>query len=114
MTTGDDVTILPDDVTILSGEVWLVLDNRTAVHVEPGDGVVQSGMQHAWRNRHPEPGVFVGMVVGAKRQGERAEQAETSSSVYFLSGMISRNAGRVVWGNRGSIFCTRFPCCNRD
>ncbi len=58
-----------DYVTVLSGEIWLVLDDGAEVHLEPGDCVVQNGTQHAWHNRNPEPCVFVGVAVGAERQG---------------------------------------------
>jgi quercetin dioxygenase-like cupin family protein len=57
-----------DYVTILSGEVWLILDNGAEVHLEPGDCVVQNGTQHAWHNRNPEPCVLVAAIIGAKRQ----------------------------------------------
>jgi mannose-6-phosphate isomerase-like protein (cupin superfamily) len=58
-----------DYVTILSGELWLVLDNEAEVHLGPGDCVVQNGTQHAWHNRTPAPCVCVGVMVGAKHQG---------------------------------------------
>ena len=57
-----------DYITILSGEIWLVLDNVAEVHLTPGDCVVQNGTRHAWHNRQPEPCVFVGVSVGATRQ----------------------------------------------
>jgi uncharacterized cupin superfamily protein len=57
-----------DYVTILSGEIWLVLDDGAEVHLEPGDCVVQNGTQHAWHNRNPEPCVLVTVMVGAERQ----------------------------------------------
>ena len=62
-------TDMVDYATILSGEVWLVLDDGVEVHLTPGDCVVQNGTQHAWHNRNPEPCVFVGVAVGAERQG---------------------------------------------
>jgi quercetin dioxygenase-like cupin family protein len=57
-----------DYITILSGEIWLVLDNGAEVHLTPGDCVVQNGTRHAWHNRQPAPCVFVGVNVGATRQ----------------------------------------------
>lgn len=58
-----------DYVTILSGEVWLVLDDGATVRLTPGDCVVQNGTQHSWHNRTPEPCVCAVAMVGAKRQG---------------------------------------------
>jgi mannose-6-phosphate isomerase-like protein (cupin superfamily) len=57
-----------DYITILSGEIWLVLDTGVEVHLTPGDCVVQNGTRHAWHNRTPDPCVFVGVQVGATRQ----------------------------------------------
>ena len=36
---------------IISGEVWLELDDGVTVHLRAGDTVVQNGTRHAWRNR---------------------------------------------------------------
>ena len=58
-----------DYVTILSGEVWLVLDDGATVHLAPSDCVVQNGTQHSWHNRKQEPCVCAVAMVGAKRQG---------------------------------------------
>ena len=57
-----------DYITILSGEVWLLLDDGAEVHLVPGDCVVQNGTQHAWHNRTSEPCVFVTVMIGAARQ----------------------------------------------
>jgi quercetin dioxygenase-like cupin family protein len=54
--------------TVLSGEIWLILDDGAEVHLTPGDCVVQNGTQHAWHNRTSEPCVMVGVTVGAERQ----------------------------------------------
>jgi len=63
MHTTDSV----DYATILSGEMWLILDDGAEVHLTPGDCVVQNGTQHAWHNRTSEPCVMAGVTVGAKR-----------------------------------------------
>ena len=59
-----------DYLAILSGEVWLVLDTGAEAHLTAGDCVVQNGTLHAWHNRTPEPCIFSGVAVGAKRQDE--------------------------------------------
>ena len=58
-----------DYLTILSGELWLELDDGAEVHLTPGDCVVQNGTQHAWHNRTPVPCVCVAVLIGAQRQG---------------------------------------------
>ena len=58
-----------DYVTVMSGEVWLVLDDEAEEHLTTGDCVVQNGTQHAWHNRNPEPCVLVTVILGAERRG---------------------------------------------
>ena len=55
---------------VLSGEIWLELDD-SEVHLEPGDCVVQRGTMHAWRNRSDKPCVmsFVLIAAGPKETG---------------------------------------------
>ena len=36
---------------VISGEVWLELDDGEEVHLRAGDTVVQNGTRHAWRNK---------------------------------------------------------------
>jgi len=52
---------------VISGEVWLELDNGGEVHLKAGDTVVQNGTRHAWRNKSTEPCVLVAFLVGANR-----------------------------------------------
>jgi mannose-6-phosphate isomerase-like protein (cupin superfamily) len=53
---------------VLSGEVWLELDDGEEVHLRAGDTVVQNGTRHAWRNRHTEPCRLVVCLIGAHRR----------------------------------------------
>lgn len=53
---------------VLSGEVWLELDDGKEVHLRAGDTVVQNGTRHAWRNRHTEPCRLVVCLIGARRR----------------------------------------------
>ena len=52
---------------IISGEVWLELDDGVTVHLRAGDTVVQNGTRHAWRNFGSEPCHIVVFMVGVKR-----------------------------------------------
>ena len=57
-----------DFVYIISGEVWLELDDGKEVHLKAGDTVVQNGTIHAWRNKGTEPCKFIGCLIGANRK----------------------------------------------
>ena len=52
---------------VISGEVWLELDNGEEVHLKAGDTVVQNGTRHAWRNKSTEPCRIVVCLIGARR-----------------------------------------------
>lgn len=53
---------------VISGEVWLELDEGVEVHLRPGDTVVQNGTRHAWRNKGSEPCRMVLCMIGAHRR----------------------------------------------
>jgi mannose-6-phosphate isomerase-like protein (cupin superfamily) len=52
---------------VISGEVWLELDDGKEVHLRAGDTVVQNGTRHAWRNKSSEPCCMVVCIIGAHR-----------------------------------------------
>jgi hypothetical protein len=52
---------------IVSGEVWLELDDGAEVHLRAGDTVVQNGTRHAWRNKSSERCQIVFFLAGAHR-----------------------------------------------
>ena len=55
-----------DYVTILRGEVTLVV-GEAEVTLGPGDSVVQQpGVPHDWQNRSDQPAVMVGVLVSAR------------------------------------------------
>ncbi len=64
---GMHTTDTVDYGVILSGSVWLELDDGAERELHPGDCVVQNGTRHAWRNREPEPCVMAVATVGAAR-----------------------------------------------
>ena len=53
---------------IISGEVWLELDDGKEVRLKPGDIVIQNGTRHAWRNKGKKPCVMYSVLVGAPRR----------------------------------------------
>ncbi len=53
-----------DLICVLSGEIWLELDEEQ-VHLREGDFVVQNGTRHAWRNKGDRPCTMAVVLVGA-------------------------------------------------
>lgn len=55
-----------DVVTILSGEIYAVLE-ESEVLLRPGDSFVQRGTKHTWSNRGDKPCTLVATMAGASR-----------------------------------------------
>jgi mannose-6-phosphate isomerase-like protein (cupin superfamily) len=53
---------------VLSGELWMEVDDGAEVHLKPFDCVVQNGTRHAWRNRSSKNCVMLSVLIGAKRK----------------------------------------------
>jgi len=53
---------------IISGEIWLKLDDGKEVHLKAGDTVIQNGTRHGWANKGTEPCRMVVCFVGAHRK----------------------------------------------
>jgi mannose-6-phosphate isomerase-like protein (cupin superfamily) len=58
---------------VLSGEIWLELDEGRAEHLQFGDIVVQNGTRHAWRNRGDRPATMVFVMLGGQRAEEHSK-----------------------------------------
>ncbi|WP_052668624.1 cupin domain-containing protein [Nitriliruptor alkaliphilus] len=56
---------------VLSGTIWLELDDGEQVELTAGDIVVQNGTRHAWRVKDTEPATMAFVLIGAQRQSER-------------------------------------------
>jgi mannose-6-phosphate isomerase-like protein (cupin superfamily) len=65
--TGMHTTDTVDFDVVISGEVYLELDDGSEVLLKAGDCVVQNGTRHAWRNRSAANCVIAVMLVGANR-----------------------------------------------
>ena len=65
---GMHATDTVDFEYIISGEVWLELDDGVEVHLRAGDTLVQNGTRHAWHNRGTEPCRLLVILVGAHRK----------------------------------------------
>jgi quercetin dioxygenase-like cupin family protein len=57
-----------DLICVLSGEIWLELDEGE-IHLGPGDCVVQNGTRHAWRNRSDAPCSMAVVLIGTGQSG---------------------------------------------
>jgi hypothetical protein len=53
-----------DYAIIISGEIWMEMDDGAEVHLKQGDVVIQNATMHAWRPRSPEPCVVAFCMVG--------------------------------------------------
>jgi uncharacterized cupin superfamily protein len=76
---GMHTTSTIDFEYIVSGEVWLELDDGASVHLRAGDTVVQNGTRHAWRNKGSEPCRIVVFMVGVPRTPSGLEVARAAS-----------------------------------
>jgi quercetin dioxygenase-like cupin family protein len=64
---GIHTTDTVDYDVVLSGEVYLELDDGVEVLLKPGDCVIQNGTRHAWHNRSSEKCVIAVALIGAER-----------------------------------------------
>ncbi|UCG54691.1 MAG: cupin domain-containing protein [Dehalococcoidia bacterium] len=65
---GFHITDTIDLGYVISGEVWLELDDGKEVDLRPGDTIVQNGTRHAWRNKGSETCTIVMCMIGAHRK----------------------------------------------
>ena len=63
MHTSDTI----DFVYIVSGEIWLDLEDGTPTRLSTGECVIQNGTRHAWRNISSDPCVMAVALIGAAR-----------------------------------------------
>ena len=78
-TPGMHTTDTIDFEYIISGEVWLDLDDGATVYLRAGDTVVQNGTRHRWRNEDSEPCRIVVFMVGTPREPSGIDVARRST-----------------------------------
>jgi mannose-6-phosphate isomerase-like protein (cupin superfamily) len=66
--SGMHTTRTVDYGVVLSGELWLELDDGSEVHLKPGECVIQNGTRHAWRNRGTEACLMAFVLIGTTCQ----------------------------------------------
>ena len=74
MHTSDSV----DFGYVVSGSIWLELDDGVERELHPGDTYVQNGTRHAWRNRSAAPCTILVFLIGTERSPSGAEVARRS------------------------------------
>jgi quercetin dioxygenase-like cupin family protein len=50
---------------VISGQVWLELDDGKEVHLQAGDVGVQNGPRHRWTNKTDQPCTVFIVLLGA-------------------------------------------------
>jgi len=65
---GMHTTDTVDFDIVISGEVYLEVDDGAEVLLKAGDCVIQNGTRHAWHNRSAEKCVIAVTLVGAERK----------------------------------------------
>jgi quercetin dioxygenase-like cupin family protein len=55
--------------TVISGEVWVELDDGVEIHLRAGESMIQQGTWHAWHNRGTEPAHVIAAVIGVEHRG---------------------------------------------
>jgi mannose-6-phosphate isomerase-like protein (cupin superfamily) len=65
---GMHTTETIDYGVVLSGEIWLEVDDGEQVHLKQHDVIIQNGTRHAWRNKGNAPATAVFVLVGAERK----------------------------------------------
>lgn len=74
--SGMHTTPTVDYGIVLTGRIWLELDEGEKKLLQEGDCVIQNGTRHAWRNPFPEPCFMAFVMIGAEKnrsQGNRKE-----------------------------------------
>ena len=67
MHPGMHTTDTVDFDVVLSGEIYLVLDDGAELLLKAGDSVIQNGTRHAWENRSNQDCIIAVALIGAER-----------------------------------------------
>ncbi len=71
-TFGDDFRMHTTDTIdygiVVSGEMWMEVDDGVEVHLKAGDCVIQNGTRHGWHNKSSKNCTMVFIMTGAKRE----------------------------------------------
>jgi hypothetical protein len=62
---GMHQTVTVDYAVVITGELYLEVDDNVEVHLPTGSTVVQNGARHAWRNHSNAPATLAYVILGA-------------------------------------------------
>ncbi len=65
---GMHTTDTVDCIYIVTGEVWLELDDGAEKKLQAGDTLIQNGTRHAWHNRGANACTMISCSIGAERR----------------------------------------------
>jgi quercetin dioxygenase-like cupin family protein len=63
---------------VLSGRIWLELDNGESRELRAGDSFIQNGTRHAWRNKSDAGCTILFVLIGADRSPSGLELAQSA------------------------------------
>jgi mannose-6-phosphate isomerase-like protein (cupin superfamily) len=52
---------------VLSGELWMEVDDGVEVYLKAGDCIIQNGTRHAWRNKNSTNCILASVMIGTKK-----------------------------------------------
>jgi len=55
-----------DVIVMISGMIWLELDDGEEVTLQAGDVLIQNGVRHRWRNRGQDWPIMAVVIIGAR------------------------------------------------
>jgi len=67
---GMHTTDTVDFDVVLSGDIFVELDDGAEVHLQTGDCLVQNGTRHSWHNRSSQPCILAVTLIGASRRAD--------------------------------------------
>ncbi len=74
-----------DYAIVVSGEIWMELDDGAEVHLKQGDVVIHNGTKHAWRARSPEPCVMAFCMILIERRCQTPVYQSLRPALYSQS-----------------------------
>lgn len=66
-TAGFHASVSADIIIMISGRIWLELDDSVEVELKAGDVLVQNGTRHKWHNHGDEWPIMAVIIMGADK-----------------------------------------------
>ncbi len=65
---GFHASCTADIIIVISGRIWLELDDGVEVEMHAGDVLIQNGTRHRWHNHGDEWPMMAAIVIGAQKE----------------------------------------------